>query len=325
MFPFGRTSLHQRGILHRFSLAGEILLAMVKNNTKITKAVIAAAGYGTRFLPATKNQPKEMLPIIDRPIIQYLVEEAVASGIKDIILVTRAGQHIMEDYFDNNLELEHSLAENGKQDRLEMVQKIPQMANFIYVRQKKHLPYGNATPLLVAKNLIDNDEAFVYMFGDDLTIAQTPVTKQLIDVYQEQKPVAILAVQEVPDEEVERYGTVKYKEGAKYQYEIEAGYEKLSLDQAPSKMAQFGRFVFSNEVLRAVEETPTGKDGELWVIDILNKIAQSGGKVIAQPIEGEWLTTGDPLRYLRATVAFALKRPDLAGEFKEYLKSVIAL
>ncbi len=294
----------------------------MKNHSKVTKAVIAAAGYGTRFLPATKNQPKEMLPIIDKPIIQYLVEEAVESGIKDIILVTRAGQHILEDYFDNNSELEHSLAESGKEDRLQMIRSIPQMANFIYVRQRKHLPYGNATPLLVAKNLIDDDEAFVFMFGDDLTMAQKPVTKQLIEVYEQYRPAAVLAVQEVPDSEVERYGTVKYKEGADYPYEIEGGYEKLPVEEAPSNMAQFGRFVFSNEVLKEVVNTPTGKDGELWVIDILNRLAQSGKKVIAQPIEGKWLTTGDPLRYLKATVEFALSRDEFSDEFRSFLKQL---
>lgn len=292
------------------------------NPRNVTKAVIAAAGYGTRFLPATKNQPKEMLPIIDKPIIQYLVEEAVHSGITDIILVTRAGQHIMEDYFDNNLELEYSLAQAGKEDRLKQVQDITKMANFVYVRQKKHLPYGNATPLLVVKDLIDDGEAFVYMFGDDLTLSNIPVTKQLIDVYEQYHPSAVLGVQEVPDAEVQRYGTVKYKQNSDIPNEIEAGYEKLSAQDAPSKMAQFGRFVFSYDVIEEVQKTPTGKDGELWVIDILNRLAQENKSVIAQPIEGEWLTTGDPLRYLKATVKFALMREDLSNDFKTYLQSL---
>lgn len=297
----------------------------MKKQRKVTKAVIAAAGYGTRFLPATKNQPKEMLPIIDKPIIQYLVEEAVNSGITDIILVTRAGQHIMEDYFDNNVELERSLAENGKTDRLNKIREITKMANFVYVRQKKHLPYGNATPLLVVKDLIDDDEAFVYMFGDDLTIthSEKPITKQLIDVFAEQKATAVLGVQEVPDEEVERYGTVQYKEKADYEFEIEKGIEKVSLEEAPSNMAQFGRFVFSYDVIKKVQETAQGKDNELWVIDVLNNLAQEGKKVIAQPIDGKWLTTGDPLRYLKATVEFALEREDIGKDFKNFLKEYV--
>lgn len=298
-------------------------MSVSPSSRKVTKAVIAAAGYGTRFLPATKNQPKEMLPIIDKPIIHYLVEECVNSGITDIILVTRAGQHIMEDYFDNSLELEYSLQKSGKEDRLKQVQDIPKMANFIYVRQKKHLPYGNATPLYVAKDLIDDDEAFVYMFGDDMTLANTPVTKQLIDVYEQYKPAAILAVQEVPDEEVERYGTVEYKKDSDIPYEISLGKEKLPVEEAPSNMAQFGRFVFTNEVLKEVDIDKTGKDGELWIIDILNRLAQRDETpVIAQPIQGEWLTTGDPLRYMKAMVEFALDREDLGEDFRDYLKSL---
>lgn len=289
---------------------------------EITKAVIAAAGYGTRFLPATKNQPKEMLPLVDKPIIHYLVEEAVASGIRDIIIVTRAGQVLLEDYFDSHVELEHILERNGKHERLKLIHEIPRMANFVYVRQKKDLPYGNASPLVAAAPLIDDDEAFVYMFGDDVTLSQIPVTRQLIDVFRDQKPKAVLAVQEVPEEEIERYGTVKYKENGEYPYEIEAGYEKLPVDEAPSNKAQFGRFVFTYEVIREAQKLNTGKDGELWVIDLLNALAQRGEKVIAQPIQGKWYTTGDPLRYLKTMVEFALQREDLGEEFRSYLKGL---
>ena len=289
---------------------------------KIKKAIIAAAGYGTRFLPATKNQPKEMLPIIDKPIIHHLVEECVASGITDIIIVTRSGQGIMEDYFDSHLELEYMLDVNGKEALLKTVREIPQLANFVYVRQKKNLPYGNGTPLLVAAPLIDDDEAFVYMFGDDLTISKAPVTKQLIDVYYQEKPSAILAVQKVPDSEVERYATVEYKSDGKYKYEIKALLEKMPLGKNPSNMAQFGRFVFSYDVIKEVKKTPTGKDNELWVADVLNNLAKKGKKVIAQPIIGEWLTTGDPLRYMKTQVRFALQREDLGHDFAEFLKNL---
>jgi len=295
---------------------------MKTKSRNIRKAVIAAAGYGTRFLPATKNQPKEMLPIIDKPIIHHLVEECVASGITDIIMVTRAGQGIMEDYFDSSLELEHMLDANGKEGLLETVKKIPQLANFIYVRQKKNLPYGNGTPLLVAAPLIDDNEAFVYMFGDDLTMSDTPVTKQLIDVYYKENPSAVLAVQEVPDSEVERYGTVEYKKGSENKYEISSLLEKMPLGKNPSNMAQFGRFVFGYDVIKQVKKTPTGKDSELWVSDVLNSLAKNGNKVIAQPIEGEWLTTGDPLRYMKTQVRFALEREDIGKDFLEYIKLV---
>jgi len=284
--------------------------------------VIAAAGYGTRFLPATKNQPKEMLPIIDKPIIHHLVDECVSSGITDIIIVTRAGQGIMEDYFDSHLELEQMLDANGKDSLLKTIRKIPQLANFVYVRQKKNLPYGNGTPLLVAAPLIDDDEAFVYMFGDDLTLAKTPVTKQLIDVYYQELPAAILAVQEVPDSEVERYATVEYKKGARNKYEIKSLLEKMPLGKNLSNMAQFGRFVFSYDVLRQVKKTKPGKDDELWIADVLNNLAKKGKRVIAQPIKGEWLTTGDPLRYMETQVRFALERRDIGKDFSKFLKSL---
>lgn len=294
----------------------------MKNHKKITKAVIAAAGYGTRFLPATKNQPKEMLPIIDKPIIQYLVEEAVDSGIEDILLVTRSGQSIMEDYFDNNIALEYLLEKNGKKASLEMIREIPQIANFVYVRQKRHLPYGNATPLLAVKNLIDENEAFVYMFGDDLTLAKTPVTKQLIDVFDREEATSVLAVQEVPDSEVHKYGTVRYKQNASYKYEIEEILEKVPLGKNPSNMAQFGRFVFSYKLIEEAEKMQTGLGGELWITDMNNNLAHRGEKIIAQPIDGEWLTTGDPANYLKTTLRFALEREDLSKDLKDYIKSL---
>lgn len=291
-----------------------------QNNQKITKAVIAAAGYGTRFLPATKNQPKEMLPIIDKPIIHYLVEEAVAAGITDIILVTRAGQGIMEDYFDNNVELERSLEDSGKTDYLKKIKDITKMANFVYVRQKKHLPYGNGTPLLAVKNLINEGEAFVYMFGDDLTISKTPVTKQLIDVYEKESPSAVLAVQEVEKSETHKYGVIKYKDVNK-NYEIEDLVEKPPAGKEPSLMAQFGRFVLSYDFIEQAQNSKVGMGNELWLADMIKDLVKSGKRVIAQPIEGEWLTTGDPLSYLKATVKFALQRKDLAKEFKAFLKN----
>ncbi len=287
---------------------------------KITKAVIAAAGYGTRFIPATKNQPKEMLPIIDKPIIHYLVEEAVKSGIKDIILVTRSGQSSLEDYFDSNRELEHELQKSGKTKRLEEIKKIPKMANFIYVRQKGNFPYGNATPLLSVAPIIDKEESFVYMFGDDLTISKNPVVKQLISVYEECRADAVLGVQKVLKKEVHKYGTVRYKKRGDYKYEIEEACEKFPAEKAPSLMAAFGRYIFSYKVIEEAIKTPLGKDNELWVTDILNSLAKKGERIIAQPIEGEWYTTGDPLSYLKTSFKMALQRSDIKEELKKYLK-----
>ena len=296
----------------------------MKTRKKITKAVIAVAGYGTRFLPATKNQPKQMLPIIDKPIIHYVVEEAVNSGIEQIILVTQAGQHIMEDYFDSSFEIEQTLERSGKLDYLKIVQDIPLMANFIYMRQKKNLPYGNATPLLVAKDLIDKDEAFLYMFGDDMTLSHNhkPISKQLIDVFNQYHPSAVVGVQAVPWDQVHRYGTTKYKKDSIIPNEMEKGVEKVSRENAPSNMAQFGRYVLSYDAIKIAEETKIGKGNELWIVDILNNLVKSGKKVIAQPIDGEWLTTGDPLTYMQAQVRFTLERKDIGEEFKSYIKSL---
>jgi len=294
----------------------------MNNIRPITKAIIAAAGYGTRFLPATKNQPKEMLPIIDKPIIHYLVEEAVNSGIKDIILVTRAGQHILEDYFDSHFEIENALEGSGKLKELELVRNIPKMANFIYVRQSKHFPYGNGSPLLAAKSVIDDDEAVVYMFGDDLTLSKKPVVSQLISIYNKYKPTAVIAAQKVPRHEVSKYGIFEYLKDSPVPYQIKNIVEKPVQSKAPSNMAQFGRFILSYEVISELSQTPTGKGHELWLTDALSRLAKKGRTVIAQPIQGEWLTTGDPLSYLKATVKHALIRPDIRSEFSRFLKEI---
>jgi UTP--glucose-1-phosphate uridylyltransferase len=296
---------------------------------KITKAVIAVAGYGTRFLPATKVQPKEMLPIVDKPVVQYLVEEAVASGITDIILVTRSGNQALEDHFDSSRELEIHLEAQGKMRELEEVQRIPALANFIYVRQTKDMPYGNGTPLLCAKSLIHPDEAVVYMFGDDIVKSEVPCAKQLIDVYDECHPAAVIAVQEVPAQEVSRYGVPKLKSGTD-RNELEYIVEKPSPANAPSNLAQLGRFVLSYKIIDLLEDlkeglkkedSKGGGNGELWLTDAIDRLAATD-TVIVHPIEGKWLTTGDPLSFLKTTVEFALDRPDIGAEFAEYLRGL---
>jgi UTP--glucose-1-phosphate uridylyltransferase len=296
---------------------------------KITKAVIAVAGYGTRFLPATKVQPKEMLPIVDKPVVQYLVEEAVASGITDIILVTRSGNQALEDHFDSSRELEIHLETQKKWRELEEVQRIPTLANFIYVRQTKDMPYGNGTPLLCAKSLIHPDEAVVYMFGDDIVKSEVPCAKQLMDVYYECHPAAVIAVQEVPVNEVSRYGVPKLKPGAGHR-ELEYIVEKPAPEKAPSNLAQLGRFVLSYKIIDLLEDlkeglkkenSKGGENGELWLTDAIDRLAATD-TVIVHPIEGKWLTTGDPLRFLKTTVEFALDRPDIGAEFAEYLREL---
>lgn len=287
---------------------------------KITKAVIAVAGYGTRFIPATKVQPKEMLPIVDKPVVQYLVEEAVASGITDIILVTRSGNQALEDHFDSSRELELHLEAQKKWKELEEVRRIPQLANFIYVRQSRDMPYGNGTPLLCAKSLISPDEAFVYMFGDDVVKSEVPCTKQLIDVFCQHQPAGVIAVQEVPHEEVARYGVPKLKEGSD-RAELEYIVEKPAPAYAPSNLAQLGRFVFTHKIIDILENLSVGKGGELWLTDAVDRLATSN-PVLVHTIEGRWFTTGDPLRFLKTTVEMALDRPDIGREFAEYLRGL---
>lgn len=292
-------------------------------NQKVTKAVIAAAGYGTRFLPATKNQPKEMLPIIDKPIIHHLVDECVASDISEIIIVTRAGQGIIEDYFDSHVELEHMLEANEKLEILEKIRKIPQLANFIYVRQKKSLPYGNGTPLLAVKDLVNPKERFVYMFGDDLVLSKKPCTAEIIEYSNKKEGAVTVAVQKVPKSEVNRYGIYKLVKGSKDR--VEDAIEKPHPKKAPSQLAQFGRFVLNHKIIDILEEKckneELGKDNELWLIDAIIKYAKKY-PVYAAKISGEWMTTGDPLRYMKTQVKYALERPDIGTDFAKFLQKL---
>ena len=287
---------------------------------KITKAVIAVAGYGTRFIPATKAQPKEMLPIVDKPVVQYLVEEAVASGITDIILVTRSGNQALEDHFDTSRELELHLEAQQKWRELEEVRRIPEMANFIYVRQSKNLPYGNGTPLLCARSLIHPGEAVVYMFGDDIVKSEVPCARQLMEVYYQYEPAAVIAVQEVSPQEISRYGAARLKPDTD-RNELEHIVEKPSPDEAPSNLAQLGRFVLSYKVIEVLENLTVGQGGELWLTDAIDRLAATDS-VIVHPIQGKWFTTGDPLRFLKTTVEFALDRPDIGPEFARYLQEL---
>ena len=290
---------------------------------KIKKAILPVAGFGTRFLPVTKAQPKEMLPIVDKPIIQYLVEEAVDSGIEDVLLVTRMGQSVMENHFDSNLELEHMLETNKKFNLLEKVRKVTKMANVVHVRQRKHLPYGNGTPLLTVKDLIGKNERFIYMFGDDLVMAKTPCTKQLIDYSNKKDGAVVVAVQEVPKSEVSRYGI--YKLAPNSEDRVLDAVEKPEPKDAPSCLAQFGRFVLNYDIIDILDshhkKGQLGIDSELWLIDAIIEYAKKN-PVYAAKIKGEWMTTGDPLRYMKTQVRYALEREDMGEDFKKFLKDL---
>ncbi|NLS98204.1 MAG: NTP transferase domain-containing protein [Planctomycetaceae bacterium] len=285
---------------------------------QVTKAVIAVAGFGTRFLPATKSVPKELLPIVDKPIVQYLVEEAVQSGIRDIILVTRPGGQAIADHFASARELEIHLQEQGKKKYLEIVQAIAQMANIAVVSQGRHLPYGNGSPILAAKAFLDEGEPFIYMFGDDLVLSETPCVKQLIDTYQQGQPAGVIAFQEVPREEISRYAAAKLRGDT---MEIVSLIEKAPAEEAASNLAQLGRFLLPWRIVELLEAMKVGKGDELYLTYANNQLCQES-KVLAHKIEGTWYTTGDPLRFLRATVEYALRHPEIAEDFAEYLRSL---
>lgn len=289
---------------------------------KITKAVITAAGYGTRFLPATKSVPKEMLPIIDTPIIQYIVEEIVASGVSDIIIVTRHGNDAIEEHFDSLVHLEEYLEKAGKLEKLEQIRKALKLANIAFVRQKKDLPYGNGSPILAAKPFI-GDANFLIAFGDDLTLPEIggePIFSQIVKKFENNDCEAVVAVQKMPREELSRYGTVKLKEGSIDELELQV--EKPPLGQEPSDLAVFGRYACSPRFFDYLSSDKTGKDGELWVTDIIDELARNA-RVLVHQITGKWYTTGDPLRFLQATFEFAMRRDDLRDEYLGFLRQRI--
>ena len=283
---------------------------------KIKKAIVAVAGSGTRFLPVTKAMPKEMLPIVDKPIIQLVVEELVEAGIEDIILVTKWDKKPLEDHFDHSWALENELEKAGKTERLNAVKRVADMANFIYVRQKG--PYGNATPVLSAASLVD-DEPFVFVWGDDLVKSKISFTKQMVEDY-EKNGKLMIGVQEVPKDAVSRYGIVKLREGTD---EIEDIIEKPSVEEAPSQLADFGRMILNQEIIDVLKKTDLGKGGELWITDAIQNYVRNGGIFVAKKIEdGEWLTTGDPLNYLKAVLAYAAERKDIGKELKVYTQKL---
>lgn len=284
---------------------------------KIKKAIVAVAGAGTRFLPATKTMPKEMLPIVDKPIIQLVVEELVEAGIQDIILVTKWDKKPLEDHFDHNWALANELKEAGKLEQLEEITRISDMANFVYIRQKG--PYGNGTPVLSAASLVYN-EPFIYVWGDDLVRSKKSFTKQMIEDYQTHGRLMI-GVQKVERDMVTRYGIVKLRP---HSMEIENIIEKPSINEAPSQLADFGRMILNQDIVDILREIPLGKDNELWIVDAIRQYVQRGGIFLAKEVDdGEWLTTGDPLNYLKAVIKFALDRDDIGKDLKEFLKSSV--
>ncbi len=284
---------------------------------RIRKAILPAAGLGTRFLPATKAQPKEMLPIVDKPTIQYVVEEAAASGIEHIIIVTGRGKNAIEDHFDRSLELQMALERKGKGEELQEIQRISELTSFCYVRQKEPLGLGHA--ILVAKALVGN-EPFAVLLGDDVIDADPPCLKQMMSAHDQYRS-SIIAVQQVPREETSSYGIIDPKPIQDSVYQILDLIEKPSPEIAPSDLAIIGRYILTPEIFEALEQTEPDEGGEIQLTNGLRMLLRT------QPLYGLAFSglrydAGSKLGFLRATVQFALKRPDLAPGLRAFLRTL---
>ncbi|MGQ9635987.1 MAG: UTP--glucose-1-phosphate uridylyltransferase GalU [Bryobacteraceae bacterium] len=290
---------------------------------RVRKAVFPAAGLGTRFLPATKAQPKEMLVLVDKPLIQYGVEEAVRSGVKNIIIVTGRGKSAIEDHFDVSFELEHLLESRGKEDVLAAVRSISEMIEIAYVRQKEALGLGHA--VLRARDLV-GEEPFAVVLSDDVIEAETPCLRQLLEVY-DTYGASVLALMEVPKEKISAYGIVEAEpvrqDGSEDRlFRIRDLVEKPAVRDAPSNLAVIGRYVLTPEIFPCIEATEPGKGGEIQLTDGIRHLA-ARQPVYGYRFEGKRYDAGDKLGFLMATVEFALRRPDLGGRFREYLKNLL--
>ena len=283
---------------------------------KLRKAVIPVAGLGTRFLPATKTVPKELLPIVDVPSIQYVVQEAVDAGIEEIIFVTGRGKDGIEDHFDEAPELEQVLADRGNDEMVKVLRRIAEMTEVVSVRQKKPLGLGHA--VLCARDLVGN-EPFAVMLADDLIDSATPCIRQLLDIFQSTNE-SVIALMEVPQTEVHQYGVIKGKVMKERLYEVEGMVEKPPAKDAPSRMAIIGRYVLRPEIFSILQNLPSGKGGEIQLTDGLAQLLRER-KIYGCEFSGDRYDIGDKFGFVRATVAYALKRPDLKDKVLEYLKT----
>lgn len=285
---------------------------------KVRKAIIPAAGLGTRFLPATKAMPKEMLPIVDKPTIQYIVEEAVESGIEDIIIVTGKGKRAIEDHFDNSFELEQNLLEKGKIELLNEVQKPSKLVDIHYIRQKE--PKGLGHAIWCARKFI-GDEPFAVLLGDDIVQAKTPCLKQLIDQY-ERYNASVLGVQSVPDDDVSRYGIVDGRNISDRFYSVSSLVEKPNQDDAPSNLAILGRYILSPRIFEILSEQTPGTGGEIQLTDAIAALKQFEA-VYAYDFEGIRYDVGEKIGFIQTSIEFTLQRKDLREQLLDYLASVL--
>lgn len=288
---------------------------------KITKVVIPAAGFGTRFLPQTKAMPKEMLPVVDKPVIQYVVEEAVHSGVENIIIVTGANKRAIEDHFDvPNEDLVKNLMSGNKEHVLKEIRKLSEMANFIYVRQKG--PYGNGTPVLAAEPIIE-DEPFAVLWGDEFIYSNPPRLKQMIEVYEKFGGIVISGVKIDKKEDLKRYGIAELEHVEGNVHKIVRIVEKPEPSEAPSNIATHGGYILPPEVFSALKRIKPGKGGEIWLPDAINLLNKEGIPVYTVIIkDGRYYDTGNKFEYLKTVVEFALQHTELNGDFKKFLKGL---
>jgi UTP--glucose-1-phosphate uridylyltransferase len=284
---------------------------------RIKKAVLPVAGLGTRFLPATKASPKEMLPVVDKPMIQYIVEEAKASGVEQIILVTGKGKQAIENHFDTSSELEYILERKGKEKLLKEIREVSNLVSFCYVRQKEALGLGHA--VLCAREVVGN-EPFAVMLGDMIVDSETPALAQLLEVYNHYKD-PVIGVAQVKQSEVSRYGVIKANPVSPQVYEVLDLVEKPSPEQAPSNLAIIGRYILPPEIFDILDNLPPGAIGEIQLTDALRKLLDNSA-LFACEIKGKVHDAGDKLGFLKATVELALKNPELGNDFREYLKDL---
>jgi UTP--glucose-1-phosphate uridylyltransferase len=289
---------------------------------KITKVVIPAAGFGTRFLPYTKAIPKEMLPVVDKPVIQYVVEEAVNSGVKDIIIVTGANKRAIEDHFDNpDEDLTKTLVNSKKLDMLEQLKDIAKMANFIYVLQKG--PMGNGTPVLAAEPII-GDEFFAVMWGDDFIYSDPPRLAQMMEVHQKYGGAVISGVRIKKKEYLKRYGIAQVKPIEGNVYKIEKIVEKPNPEEAPSDLAVHSAYILPPEIFKILREQKPGTGGEIYLPEAIDVLIKTGFPVFTVEIEnGKYYDTGNKLEYMKTAFELALKHPDVGEELKNYLKEIV--
>ena len=290
---------------------------MIKFMKQVKKAIIPAAGFGTRFLPATKAIPKEMLPIVDKPTIQYIIEEAVEAGIQDIIIVTGRNKRSIEDHFDRSIELELELEKSGKQEMLEMVKGISEMANIHYIRHKE--PRGLGHSILAAQHFI-GDEPFAVLLGDDVVISKQPCLGQMLDVFHEYQ-TSILGVQTVPHEVVNKYGIIAGKQVDERVYKVQDMVEKPSVEEAPSNVAVLGRYIITPEIFPFLETQDAGKGGEIQLTDALKRLAKEQA-MYAYDFKGHRYDVGSKIGFLQANVEFALRNDALKDEVKIYLQQL---